>query len=97
MVKQCESWTKIREFVIVRKVIESEMINSYYLEPKDKGLLAPFKPGQFLTFELDIPDVTGPVIRSYSLSSAPQQAEYYRVTIKREPAPQGGTEVPRER
>lgn len=94
MVKQCESWTKTREFVVVRKVIESEMINSYYLEPKDKGLLAPFKPGQFLTFELDIPGVTDSVIRSYSLSSSSQRAEYYRVTIKREPAPQGGSEVP---
>ena len=51
MVKQCESWAKIREFVVVQKAIESEMINSYYLEPKDKGLLASFKPGQFLTFE----------------------------------------------
>lgn len=93
MVKQCENWAKTREFVVVRKVIESEMINSYYLELKDKGLLAPFKPGQFLTFELDIPGVASPVIRSYSLSSAPQQAEYYRVTIKREPSPHGSSEV----
>jgi ferredoxin-NADP reductase len=42
-------------------------------------------PGQFLTFRLKIPGHSKPVIRNYSLSECPCHAEYYRVTIKREP------------
>lgn len=75
-----------RNFVVDRKVPESETITSFYLVPEDGGTLDEFLPGQFLTFELSIPGLKEPVIRTYSLSEAPGM-DYYRVSIKREPAP----------
>ncbi|MBN3905601.1 MAG: 2Fe-2S iron-sulfur cluster binding domain-containing protein [Nostoc sp. NMS1] len=82
-------WQDWRNFVIVRKVKESEEITSFYLQPEDKGEIPNFQPGQFLTIKLDIPGQDKPVIRTYSLSDYPEKCEYYRLSIKREPAPNG--------
>ncbi len=82
-----------RDFVVDRKEPESEIITSYYLVPEDGVALPEFQPGQFLTFELDIPDHEKPVIRTYSLSDCPDP-EYYRVSIKREPAPRDQPDLP---
>ncbi|MGK7952656.1 MAG: 2Fe-2S iron-sulfur cluster-binding protein [Xenococcaceae cyanobacterium] len=81
------SWNDWRNFVVDRKVKESEEITSFYLKPQDKGDLPDFKPGQFLTIKLDILDRERPIIRTYSLSDYPQSREYYRLSIKREKAP----------
>ncbi len=80
-------WKDWRPFVVRRKVKESEEITSFYLEPQDGGPLPGFKPGQFLTIQLDIPGQPRPVIRTYSLSDYAEQPQYYRLSIKREPAP----------
>lgn len=82
-------WKDWRNFVVIRKVKESEEITSFYLQPEDKGELPNFKPGQFLTIKLDIPGQDKPVIRTYSLSDYPDPCNYYRLSIKREPAPKG--------
>jgi hypothetical protein len=53
-------------------------------------------PGQFLTFQLDVPFPAGgtqAVIRCYSLSDAPH-ANHYRISVKRAPAPVGGQVPP---
>jgi uncharacterized protein len=80
-------WKDWRNFVVVRKVKESEEITSFYLKPQDEGEIPNFQPGQFLTIKLDIPGQDKPVIRTYSLSDYPETCEYYRLSIKREPAP----------
>ncbi len=77
---------RYRRFVVDRKERESETITSFYLVPEDGAALPPFLPGQFLTFELNVPGQPKPVLRTYSLSDAPD-SDYYRVSIKREPAP----------
>ena len=82
-----------REFCVDRKEPESENVTSFYLVPEDGGALPDFQPGQFLTFELDIPDHDKPVIRTYSLSDCPDP-DYYRVSIKREPAPPDPPDLP---
>ncbi|MBN3878467.1 MULTISPECIES: 2Fe-2S iron-sulfur cluster-binding protein [unclassified Nostoc] len=82
-------WEDWRNFVVVHKVKESEEITSFYLQPEDKGEIPNFKPGQFLTIKLDIPGQDKPVIRTYSLSDYPENCEYYRLSIKREPTPNG--------
>lgn len=82
-------WKDWRNFVVVRKVKESGEITSFYLKPEDKGEIPNFQPGQFLTIKLDIPGQTKPVIRTYSLSDYPEPHDYYRLSIKREPAPKG--------
>ncbi|MDX2216967.1 MAG: 2Fe-2S iron-sulfur cluster-binding protein [Oculatellaceae cyanobacterium bins.114] len=82
-------WKDWRNFVVVRKVKESEEITSFYLQPEDKGEIPNFQPGQFLTIKLDIPGQPRPVIRTYSLSDYTEPCEYYRLSIKREPMPPG--------
>ena len=54
----------IRNFIVERKEPESETITSFYLLPEDGVALPDFRPGQFLTFELDIPGHEKPVIRT---------------------------------
>lgn len=76
----------LRTLVVDRKVKESETITSFYLLPEDKEPLAAFLPGQFLPLKLDIPGQYKPVLRTYSLSDSPNKS-YYRLSIKREPAP----------
>lgn len=80
-------WRDWRNFVVTRKVKESEEITSFYLQPQDSDSLPNYKPGQFLTIKLDIPGQTRPVIRTYSLSDYAQTPNYYRLSIKREGAP----------
>lgn len=82
-----ESWQDWRNFVVFKKVKESAEITSFYLKPQDEAKIPSFKPGQFLTIKLDIPGVDKPVIRTYSLSDYSPTNQYYRLSIKREPAP----------
>ncbi|HYQ73443.1 MAG TPA: MOSC domain-containing protein, partial [Gammaproteobacteria bacterium] len=86
-------WEGYRTFVVDRKVPESETITSFYLAPEDGGPLPAFKPGQFLTFRLDIPGQTKPVTRTYTISDRPD-ADYYRVSIKRETPPAHRPDAP---
>lgn len=80
-------WKGWRNFVVVRKVKESDDITSFYLQPEDKQEIPNYQPGQFLTIKLDIPGQSKPVIRTYSLSDYDRACEYYRISIKRELAP----------
>jgi ferredoxin-NADP reductase len=89
------AWPGWRAFRVARREFEDPAQSqcSFYLQPVDGQPLPAFKPGQFLTFSLDVPGVdadgratTRPVTRCYSLSDRPDPA-HYRVTIKRVPAP----------
>jgi len=81
-----------REFSVQRRAWEdsNRTICSFYLVPLDAKPLPAFRPGQFLTFRLSIEDpVTHDsrnLVRCYSLSDAPRP-DYYRISIKRIPAP----------
>ena len=75
-------WNGFRKFVVRRKVEESPLVRSFYLEPHDAKPLPAFKPGQYLTFRLPTLNRHGQLIRCYSLSEHPQPT-HYRVTIKR--------------
>ena len=83
----------LRSFVVERKEAESETITSFYLVPEDGAPVPNFLPGQFLTLELEIPGQPRPVIRTYSLSERPNP-DYYRLSIKREPAPSDEPDLP---
>jgi ferredoxin-NADP reductase/MOSC domain-containing protein YiiM len=80
-------WEGFRAFLVESKVPESETITSFYLKPQDAEPLPPYMPGQFLTFRLNLPEHSTPLMRTYSLSDSPNQQDYYRVSIKRLPAP----------
>lgn len=87
------TWSGKRKFRVVEKKIENKRgdICSFHLAPHDGGALAPFSPGQFLTFELAIPGQARPIVRCYSLSDSPMALQNYRVSIKRlSPPPDAG-------
>ncbi|MGH7938971.1 MAG: FAD-binding oxidoreductase, partial [Bryobacteraceae bacterium] len=77
-------WNGWRKFLVARKVVECDDICSFHLTPHDKKALPGFLPGQYLTFNLDIPGQPKPVVRCYSLSDGPRP-DGFRVTIKRIP------------
>ncbi len=89
-----QGWNGYRKFTVSQKSIECEDVNSFYLVPHDRKPLPPYKPGQYLTFNLDIPGRDKPIVRCYSLSDSPTRPDCYRVTIKREPAPPDKPGVP---
>lgn len=75
-------WTGWREFIIDDVQRESAIITSFTLRPKDGGPVIRHKPGQYLTFWLEIPG-NPPVKRNYSISDAPN-GKTYRISVKRE-------------
>lgn len=97
-IKADAAWVGWREFRVARRAFEdaAQTQCSFYLQPVDGQPLPPFKPGQFLTFALDVtprPAVGAAgaatacaITRCYSLSDQPEPT-HYRVTIKRVPAP----------
>jgi ferredoxin-NADP reductase len=75
-------WNGCRKFEVAKKVVECGNAASFYLAPHDKRPLPPFKPGQYITFQINIPGQSKPVIRCYSLSDSHRPGQY-RVTIKK--------------
>lgn len=71
-----------RCFRVARKLRESSVITSFYLEPDDGGDIWPYRPGQYLT--LRVPGTGGPVLRTYSLSTADGDPRMHRISVKRE-------------
>jgi nitric oxide dioxygenase len=76
-------WDGFRNFVVDRKVEESDVITSFYLKPKDQREIASFIPGQYISIKLEINGEEFTHIRQYSLSDAPGK-DYYRISVKRE-------------
>lgn len=76
-------WNGYRKFQVAKKVRECADVESFYLAPHDGRPLPAFKPGQYITFHLNVPGESKPIIRCYSLSDSPSHPDYYRVTIKK--------------
>lgn len=76
-------WKDFRNFIVVKKVKESDVITSFYLQPEDKQAIASYLPGQYISVKLSIPGETYTHIRQYSLSDAPGK-DYYRISVKKE-------------
>ncbi|MGH6719327.1 MAG: 2Fe-2S iron-sulfur cluster-binding protein [Alphaproteobacteria bacterium] len=88
------SWNGFRKLQIARKQQEGGGICSFYLQPHDRKPLPPFRPGQYLTFQLHVPGQPKPVIRCYSLSDSPNNPDYYRVSIKKLTPPRDKPDAP---
>ncbi len=79
------SWQGYRNLVVKERVEDARggsPVCSFHLESQDGRGLAPFRPGQYLTFRVRPRGEPKPVVRCYSLSSAPN-GNRYRVTVKR--------------
>ena len=87
-------WDGYRTFCVERKEPESRTVTSFYLAAKDARPLAPYKPGQFLGFKLDVPGQPEPVLRTYTISDSSGDATHYRLSIKREPPPADQSDAP---
>jgi nitric oxide dioxygenase len=81
--KENSSWTTWRNFMVVRKNIESSEITSFYLKPTGKEPPPIFRPGQYISVKVDVSRLKYLQPRQYSLSDSPQ-SEFYRISVKKE-------------
>ncbi|MFC0474583.1 NO-inducible flavohemoprotein [Robertmurraya beringensis] len=82
-VSQSGGWNDFRDFTVAKKVKESEVITSFYLQPKDGKEIPTFTPGQYISIRVKIAGEEYTHIRQYSLSDSPEK-EYYRISVKKE-------------
>ncbi|MBS4218460.1 NO-inducible flavohemoprotein [Bacillus sp. FJAT-49711] len=80
---QAGGWDGFKDFEVIDKVEESEVITSLYLKPSDGKPIPVFKPGQYITVRVSIPGEHYKLNRQYSLSIAPGK-EYFRISVKKE-------------
>ena len=71
---------KVQVSTIVK---ETEDTKSFYLKPVKVESMPPFLTGQYVTLAVNIDGRT--FKRPYSISSAPNSLEMYRITVKKEP------------
>ncbi|GAB2950447.1 globin domain-containing protein [Hafnia psychrotolerans] len=76
------SWLGWRDFIVERKVKENGEITSFYLVPKDEKALPTYKPGQYITVRVTVPELGIKQPRQYSLSDSPG-GKYLRISVKR--------------
>ncbi|WP_257347567.1 NO-inducible flavohemoprotein [Pseudalkalibacillus decolorationis] len=81
--QQQGGWEGDREFILMKKEVESRVITSFYLQPLDGGELTGFLAGQYVSVKVQLPNDPYTHIRQYSLSDAPGK-DYYRLSIKHE-------------
>ncbi|MCL4170642.1 UNVERIFIED_CONTAM: hypothetical protein GTU68_005302, partial [Idotea baltica] len=77
-----KAWQGFKSFRIARKVAQSKVITSFYLEAADGSPVPAFLPGQYLTVRIPSADGTT-TMRNYSISNY-GCAEYLRISVKRE-------------
>ena len=68
---------------VERVVRESEAVTSLHLVPADGGVLPAWQAGQALPIRLRVPGHAEPVVRAYTVSSAPSDG-MLRISVKRE-------------
>ncbi len=76
-------WRGARNFVVTRKVVESEEITSFYFMPQDGGALLDFEPGQYIGLRMVVDGLEQR--RQYSLSAPLRQQGQplqYRISVK---------------
>ncbi|WP_394202606.1 FAD-binding oxidoreductase [Marinagarivorans algicola] len=78
-----EGQAQYRKFTLTQKVKESQDISSFYFSPADGQALSTYTPGQFLPIRIGQEGSDTPILRSYTLSRAPEK-NAYRISVKRE-------------
>lgn len=91
---QLQRWSKGELTVRCISVIDETHDVKTFRFIADPPVLFTYKPGQFVTLDLEINGEQ--ISRSYSISSTPSRPHTLEITVKRVPAPPNtGTEVPR--
>lgn len=89
-----QRWDGFKGFTITQKTKESEGVFSFLLKPNDNSMLAGFFPGQHVMVQADVKGQCQTISRAYSLSDSPCQLAHYRITVKKQPAPNDKPEAP---
>lgn len=76
-------WKGGRQFKLVEKRIESELVKSLVFEPVDGGPVIDYQAGQYIGIEVQPKQSEFKEIRQYSLSDK-ANGESYRISVKRE-------------
>ena len=77
------AWAGLRPFRVAGVERESRSIASFELKPVDGAPLPSFRAGQYLTVRVQPAGTARGLLRSYSLSTAPDTRRY-RISVKRE-------------
>lgn len=72
-------WTDEELLQCVMVIPEAPNVRTFAFRAPSGGSFR-YRPGQFLTFELPLPD--GPIYRTYSISSSPSQSLSISITVK---------------
>ncbi|MFU2326094.1 pyridoxamine 5'-phosphate oxidase family protein [Pseudomonas sp. NFX98] len=75
-----DQWRPLR---VTRIVDESSTIRSFYFEPADGAGIPRFEAGQHLPVRFCLAQGQAPLVRTYSLSSAPSDS-FFRISVKRD-------------
>ncbi len=78
------AWPGFRQLSVTGITREANSVISIRLEDPGGAQLPPARPGQYLTLRVQPDKQQRSVLRNYSLSGPPD-ADYYRITVKREP------------
>jgi glycine betaine catabolism B len=89
---QMERWVKGELAVRCSRVIEETQDVKTFRFVADSPRLFTYKPGQFVTLDLEIEGES--VLRSYSISSTPSRPHTLEITVKRVPPPSDAPEAP---
>jgi ferredoxin-NADP reductase/ferredoxin len=78
------AWPGFRPLAVTAITQESDAVVSIRLEDPNGAPLSAARPGQYLTLRVRPSKRRPSLLRNYSLSGPPQ-ADYYRISVKREP------------
>jgi len=78
--RQSEQRRQWQQWRVTQVQQESQDIRSFYIQPLD-GTAVAFTPGQHVPVRLHIPGVELPLVRTYSVSSAPSDGQV-RISVK---------------
>ncbi len=78
------AWPGFRQLTVTAITRESDSVISIRLEDPERAALPAARPGQYLTVRIQPDTQQRSLLRNYSLSGPPD-ADYYRITVKREP------------
>ncbi|MGE7023020.1 NO-inducible flavohemoprotein [Solibacillus cecembensis] len=75
-------WRLFKPFTIAKKVVESDAVTSFYLQPADGEKLPTFTAGQYISIRVQVPGEEYLMNRQYTVTEGTE--EYYRISVKRE-------------
>lgn len=78
-------WLDFRDFKVVKKIVESDVITSFYLDSVDGEPFPSHHAGQYITVKAEVGGEPHTHLRQYTLSCAPGKG-LYRISVKREDA-----------